>query len=151
MNTPEKDVKATTEEEKTIQKLSKENENLIGLLGIALKEIERLKENLTYYENTPGNYDIGSSIVTKFVFFINQAGKPLKSIDLVHLLISREPSLNVRDRDNSKYFSAFLTLAKKHKRLIPYNVKGVRGNFYCLPEWIDNECELLPEMKTKIC
>lgn len=137
-------------EAETIQKLLKENESLVGLLGIALNEIQRLKENLRYYENPDDAYDIGWSIVTKFVFFVRKAGKPLKSADLFRLLMSREPLLKVHDRDNSKYFSAFLTLAKKHNRLTPYNVKGVRGNFYCLPEWMDDEGELKPEMKTKI-
>jgi hypothetical protein len=38
----------------------------------------------------------------------------------------------------------------QHERLIPYKLKGVRGNYYCLPEWINEESELLPEMRKKI-
>jgi hypothetical protein len=49
-----------------------------------------------------------------------------------------------------KFISPSLNSAIKSKRLIPYKLSGVRGNFYCLPEWLNEEGELMPEMRSKI-
>ena len=36
------------------------------------------------------------------------------------------------------YFSAFLTKAVKNERVIKIKVKGFKGYFYALPEWMSN-------------
>jgi hypothetical protein len=61
----------------------------------------------------------------------------------------REPDLNLK-ASKEKFLSAFLNVAMQHQRLIPYKLKGVRGNYYCLPEWINGGGELLPEMRKHI-
>ena len=78
-----------------------------------------------------------------------QANKPLRSAEIISVLRVRELDLNHKT-SKEKFVSAFLNVAMQHKRLIPYKLKGVRGNYYCLPEWINEEGELLSEMRKKI-
>jgi hypothetical protein len=49
-----------------------------------------------------------------------------------------------------KYIAAFLNTAMKHGRLILYKLKVARGNFYCLPDWMDEDGELAATMREMI-
>ena len=77
-------------------------------------------------------------------------GKPLRSAEIIPLLKDRQPEIVKKQDSLEKYISAFLNTAIKQGRLVPYKLKGVRGNFYCLPEWIDEDGELRLEMKEQI-
>jgi hypothetical protein len=83
------------------------------------------------------------------VFIVTNANKPLRSADIISLLSRREPMLHEKE-SKEKFISPSLNAAMKFRRLIPYKLKGVRGNYYCLPEWINDEGELLLEMRKKI-
>jgi sugar-specific transcriptional regulator TrmB len=133
--------------EKPIELLQKENKTLRELLKDTLVQVQNLKDRLEKYENPDDGYNKGWSMVTKIVFLIAKADKPLRSSEILQLLKIREPSIMKKQVSLEKYLSAFLNTAMKHNRLIPYKLKGVRGNFYCLPEWIDKNGELLPEMR----
>lgn len=135
---------------KSNEKLISENETLRILLKEALLEVQTLKERLNKYEKPQDGYNKSWSMVTKIVFLITKAGKPLRSSEIIPLLRAREPLIVNKQTSLEKYVSAFLNTAMKHERLIPYKLKGVRGNFYCIPEWIDEEGELIPEMRQKI-
>ena len=127
----------------------KENEYLTELLRDALLEIKNLKARLLEYENPKDGYDNSWSWVTKIIFTIAKFGKPLRSAEVILLLQAREPVLQEK-RSKEKFISAFLNTAIKHQRLIPYKHKGVRGNYYCLPEWMDDEDQLSEEMRRQI-
>jgi sugar-specific transcriptional regulator TrmB len=132
------------------EKLEKENRALKELLSEALEKIKRLEKRLQKYENSNDGYNKAWTVVTKIVFLITKADKPLRSSEIISLLKEREPSI-VRKQDSlEKYISAFLNTAMKYERLIPYKLKGVRGNYYCIPEWMDEEGSLAPEMRAKI-
>jgi len=133
-----------------VEKLQKENLQLRELLKEALFEINNLKERLRNYEKPDDGYNKSWSVVTKIVFLITKADKPLRSSEIIPLLQAREPAIINKQVSLEKYVSAFLNTAMKHKRLIPYKLKGVRGNYYCLPEWINEDAELIPEMRKKI-
>ncbi len=133
-----------------IEKLQKENLQLRELLKEALLAINNLKERLRNYENPNDGYNKSWSVVTKIVFLITKAGKPLRSSEIIPLVLIREPSIVNKQVSLEKYFSAFLNTAMKNGRLIPYKLKGVRGNYYCIPEWIDQTGELISEMRKKI-
>lgn len=135
--------------EKPIEKLQKENFHLKELYSEALLEIRKLRERLDNYEKPNDGYNKSWSIVTKIVFLIKNANKPLRSSEIISLLKQREPSIVKKQDSLEKYLSAFLNTAMKDKRLIPYKLKGVRGNLYCLPDWID-EGDLIREMRQKI-
>jgi hypothetical protein len=136
--------------QKSPEQLQKEVNSLKELLREAYVEVKTLKERLHKYENPDDGYNNRWTMVTKLVFLVTKTGKPLRSAEIIPLLTDREPDI-IRKQDSlEKYISAFLNTAMKHKRLIPYKLKGVRGNFYCLPEWISENGELLPELSIKI-
>jgi len=112
-------------------------------------ENEKLKRKLKKYETPAEHYDYSWSWISKIVFLVTQANKPLRSAEIIEVLQKKEPVLHERV-SKEKFLSAFLNVAMQHGRLIPYKLKGVRGNYYCLPEWVDEEGELSPEMRKKI-
>jgi chromosome segregation ATPase len=115
----------------------------------AISENVKLKRQLRKLEQPKDEYDYGWSWISKIVFLVAQANKPLRSAEIISVLRVREPDLNQK-ASKEKFLSAFLNVAMQHQRLIPYKLKGVRGNYYCLPEWINEDGELLPEMRRKI-
>ena len=135
---------------KSTDLIQKENDSLRELLKEALIEIENLKNRLEKHENPKDEYNKRWTMVTKIAFLINKAQKPLRSSEILQLLTSREPTIIKKQASMEKYLSAFLNTAMKHGRLIPYKLKGVRGNYYCLPEWINEDGELQTELKTAI-
>lgn len=136
--------------ENPVEKLEKENFQLRELYKQALHEIENLKKRLDTYEKPDDGYNKHWSMVTKIVFLITKANKPLRSSEIIPLLKLREPTIVKKQDSLEKYLSAFLNTAMKYERLIPYKLKGVRGNFYCLPEWMDEDGELIAEMRKNI-
>jgi hypothetical protein len=132
------------------EKLRKENDQLRELLKEALVEIRNLKEHVSKYEKPDDGYNKSWTMVAKIVFLVTNANKPLRSSEIIPLLRVREPLIVNKQVSLEKYVSAFLNTAMKHKRLIPYKLKGVRGNYYCIFEWIDEEGVLIPEMRKKI-
>lgn len=136
--------------ENPTEKLEKENRALKELLVEALEKIKNLEKRVEKYEKPNDGYNKAWTVVTKIVFLITKADKPLRSSEIIPLLTAREPAIVKKQDSLEKYVSAFLNTAMKHERLIPYKLKGVRGNFYCLPEWMDEAGELMPEMRKKI-
>ena len=135
---------------KSPEQLQKEVIFLKELLQEAHLKIQKLKERLDKYENPGDGYNKRWTMVTKIAFLVTKAGKPLRSAEIIPLLTDRQPEIIKKQDSLEKYISAFLNTAMKHRRLIPYKLKGVRGNFYCLPEWMDDDGELLPEMREQI-
>lgn len=112
-------------------------------------ENEKLKRRLKKHETPVEHYDSNWSWISKIVFLIKQANKPLRSAEIIDVLQKKEPVLH-KKVSKEKFLSAFLNVAMQHGRLIPYKLKGVRGNYYCLPEWVNEKGELVSEMKGKI-
>lgn len=115
----------------------KENENI------------KLRLLLEQHVNPKDKYDKSRTWVSKLVFIVAHANKPLRSADIISLLSRREPVLHEKE-SKEKFISPSLNAAMKFRRLLPYKLHGVRGNYYCLPEWINEQGELLPEMLSKI-
>lgn len=149
--------------ESTIKRLEIRVKNLKKRLGETLTELknalkqvdtfstenEKLKRKLKKYETPAEHYDNSWSWISKIVFLVKQTNKPLRSAEIIEVLQKKEPILH-KKASKEKFLSAFLNVAMQHGRLIPYKLKGVRGNYYCLPEWIDENGELIPEMRRKI-
>lgn len=109
----------------------------------------KLRLLLDNYVNPKDKYDESRTWVSKLVFIVAQAKKPLRSADIISLLLRREPILQEK-ASKEKFISPSLNAATKFGRLIPYKLHGVRGKYYCLPEWLNEEGELIPEMRKKI-
>ncbi len=134
---------------KKLEEREKELENVTSQLNQALSENEKLKKKIGKLEKPKDEYNYSWSWISKIVFIVAQAKKPLRSAEIISILRVREPDLNLKT-SKEKFVSAFLNVAMRHQRLIPYKLKGVRGNYYCLPEWINEDGELSPEMKKQI-
>jgi hypothetical protein len=124
--------KETFHLEFTIKKLKKklddkqnELDNVTLQLNQALSENEKLKRKISKYEKPKDEYDYGWSWISKIVFMVAQAKKPLRSAEIISVLRVREPDLNLK-ASKEKFLSAFLNVAMRHQRLIPYKLKGVR-------------------------
>ncbi len=113
------------------------------------QESIKLRILLDHLVNPEDKYDESRTWVSKLVFIVAKANKPLRSTEIIALLLRREPVLHEKE-SKEKFISPSLNAAMKFRRLIPFKLKGVRGNFYCLPEWVNIDGELLPEMRSKI-
>ncbi len=115
------------------------------------QESENIKLQLLLdnYVNPKDEYNKSRTWVSKIVFVIAKANKPLRSAEIIALLLRREPVLHEKE-SKEKFISPSLNSAIKSKRLFPYKLPGVRGNFYCLPEWVNEEGELSQEKRMKI-
>ena len=84
---------AKENELKSTEKLKKENETLRVMWKEALSEVQNLKDRLNKYEKPNDGYNKSWSMVTKIVFLITKAGKPLRTSEIIPLLKAREPSI----------------------------------------------------------
>ena len=138
---------------KNLKKQVVEKQNALNDAQNQVKDLttenEKLKRKLKKHETPAEHYDYSWSWISKIVFLVTQANKPLRSAEIIEVLQKKEPVLHEKV-SKEKFLSAFLNVAMQHGRLIPYKLKGVRGNYYCLPEWVDEERELLPGMRGKI-
>lgn len=134
---------------KKLEEREKDLENVTSQLNQALSENEKLKKEIGKSENPKDEYNYSWSWISKIVFIVAQAKKPLRSAEIISILRVREPDLNSKT-SKEKFVSAFLNVAMRHQRLIPYKLKGVRGNYYCLPRWLNEDGELSPDMKMQI-
>jgi hypothetical protein len=116
---------------------------------ILKKENEELRRKLNDYKLPPDGYNSSWSWISKIVFMIKTQNRPLKSSELIDLLECREPNLK-EHYSKIQYFSAFLSKAVEYKRVTRYKIKGVRGFYYCLPEWVDKDGTLAMRMANKI-
>ena len=138
---------------KNLKKQVVEKQNALNDALIQVKDLttenEKLKRKLKKHETPAEHYDYSWSWISKIVFLVKQANKPLRSAEIIEVLQKKEPVLHEKV-SKEKFLSAFLNVAMQHGRLIPYKLKGVRGNYYCLPEWADEHGELISEMREKI-
>jgi hypothetical protein len=115
----------------------------------AIAENKKLRKQLDQPNIPKDGYEHNRTWISKIVFMVTNANKPLRSVEIIALLLPREPVLNEKV-SKEKFISPFLNSAMQYERLIPFKLKGVRGNYYCLPEWIDEDGELLPDMRNNI-
>ena len=123
--------------------------NIEAQLKEAISENKKLRKQVNQPNVPKDEYENNRTWISKIVFMVTNANKPLRSVEIIALLLPREPVLNQKV-SKEKFISPFLNSAIQYERLIPFKLKGVRGNYYCLPEWIDEEGELWPEMRKKI-
>ena len=114
-----------------------------------ISENEQLRKQLNRQKKPKAGYDSSRTWISKIVFILTNSDKPLRSAEIIALLVPKEPVLNEK-ASKEKFISPFLNSAMRYQRLIPFKLKGVRGNYYCLPEWMNDEHELLPEMRKRI-
>lgn len=112
------------------------------------QKVQQLQQQLNDKLNSDG-YGSTSSWISKIVFTLQQENRPLRSPELITLLEKREPAL-VEHYNKVQYFSAFLSNAVKYGRVIQRKMKGVRGYYYLLPQWLDGQGKIKPEFYNKM-
>lgn len=95
------------------------------------KEAESLKEKLRAYENPDDGYRKEWTWVRKIVFVLEQAGRPMRSPEIIEVLAKREEHLRSH-WNQAQYFSAFVDMALKAERIKREKRKGERGYYYSL-------------------
>lgn len=110
------------------------------------KRIEELIKKLTHYEVVAeeykrvadlklGNtYNINATWIDKIVFVLKTAGRPLRSSEIVDILLKNDMMFRTLIGDHQKGLSAHLTKALKYGRIIGTKQKGRNGYIYSLPE-----------------
>lgn len=96
------------------------------------KETEALKEKIQTHENPDDGYRKEWTWVRKIVFVLEQAGRPMRSPEIIGVLAKREEHLR-NHWNQAQYFSAFIDLALKAERIKREKRKGERGYYYFLP------------------
>lgn len=135
------------EKEEQIKKLREQGNFFLEKWEYALKQYELLKLKFPDINNT--EYKRTWSWVTKIVYVLKKINRPLLSSELIELMCPYEPVLST-SMNKAQAFSANLNKAVRYKRIMPHKLRGSRGNYYVLPEWIDNEGVLLSEYESKI-
>src|SRR3954462_5459994 len=92
--------------ENPTEKLEKENRALKELLAEALEKIKYLAKRVEKYEKPNDGYNKAWTVVTKIVFLITKADKPLRSTEIIPLVQTREPAIVNRQASLEKYLSA---------------------------------------------
>lgn len=112
------------------------------------QKVQLLEEQLNEKRNSDG-YGSTSSWISKIVFTLQLENRPLRSPELISLLEKREPAL-AEHYNKVQYFSAFLSNAVKYGRVVQQKLKGVRGYYYLLPQWLDEGGNVKSEFNTKM-
>jgi hypothetical protein len=110
------------------------------------KRIEELIKKLVHYEVVSeeykrvadlklGNtYNINATWIDKIVFVLKAAGRPLRSSEIIEVLLKNDMMFRTLTGDHQKGLSAHLTKALKYGRVIGTKQKGQNGYMFSLPE-----------------
>jgi hypothetical protein len=126
-----------------IEKQEKEIALQHDLLKRTFADYQLLQKRVKDLENqlsrlNDDGYRNASSWVSKIVFVLQKENRPMRSVELINIFEKREPKF-ANHHSKAQYFSAFLNNAVKHGRIKQQKVKGVRGYYYLLPEWLDSD------------
>lgn len=115
-----------------LQEKEAELERAYRYIKELLAENEKLRAAARVLSPKEGGYPADGSWISKIVWVIGEAGRPLQSSEILTLLEVYEPSLQQK-ASKQKFLSAFLSLAGRRGRIAAYSLKGNRGYFYQLP------------------
>jgi hypothetical protein len=110
------------------------------------KRIEELIKKLAHYEVVAeeykrvadlklGNtYNINATWIDKIDFVLKAARRPLRSSEIIDVLLKNDMMFRTLTGDHQKGLSAHLTKALKYGRIIGTKQKGQNGYIFSLPE-----------------
>lgn len=132
--------------EELINKLNKAEKEILvqhDLLKQTFSEYQQLQKDYKdlesqFYKSNGEGYDRSFSWISKIVFTLKAVDKPLRSVELIAILERKEPIL-LNHHNKGKFLSAYLNTAVKYGRIVQQKVNGVRGYYYLLPEWMDEQ------------
>jgi arginine repressor len=90
-------------------------------------------------QNSNVTYNQDWTWLSKIIYALQTKDAPLRSQQMIEFFVPIDVRMNT-SHDKVGYFSAFLSKALKNERVVKIKVKGFKGYFYALPEWmIDGE------------
>jgi hypothetical protein len=89
------------------------------------------------------------SWINKIIYILRELDKPSTSSDIVNLMLEFDEDLRFT-YEKVKYLSPHFTKASKYGRIIQHKIKGIKGYYYILPDWIDENNILREGYKKKI-
>lgn len=121
-----------------LKRKERELENKNRLVEELIDKVHLLKaQNLCLHQqlealNKPNNgYRKEWTWVRKIVFVLEEAGRPMRSPEIIEVLAKREDYLR-KHWNQAQYFSALLDMALKAERIKREKRKGERGYYYYL-------------------
>lgn len=79
-------------------------------------------------------YNINATWIDKIVFILKAAGRPLRSSEMVEILLKNDIMFRTLTGNHQKGLSAHLTKALKYGRIIGTKQKGQNGYVFSLPD-----------------
>ena len=79
-------------------------------------------------------YNINATWIDKIVFILKAAGRPLRSSEIVEILLKNDIMFRTLTGDHQKGLSAHLSKALKYGRIVGVKQKGQNGYLFSLPE-----------------
>ncbi len=79
-------------------------------------------------------YNINATWIDKIVFILKAAGRPLRSSEIVEILLKNDIMFRTLTGDHQKGLSAHLTNALKYGRIVGVKQKGQNGYLFSLPD-----------------
>lgn len=110
------------------------------------KRIQELIKKLTHYEviaeeykrvadlKLGNTYNINATWIDKIVFILKTAGRPLRSSEIVEILLKNDIMFRTLTGNPQKSLSAHLNKALKYGRIIGAKQKGQNGYLFSLPK-----------------
>jgi hypothetical protein len=139
----------TAPKEYTVAELLSLTQDLIRNNEALKNEIIDLRNQLKQKEGLPEGYNTKWTWIAKIVFLLKHENKPLRATEMIELFSQFEETFANR-KNKIKLLSAYLVKAQQYQKILSLNSKGVRGFYYFLPEWVDENGVLVDFMKRKI-
>jgi hypothetical protein len=114
------------------------------------QRIKSLEERNKRLENPKGTHYPSLSWPGKIIFCIKKMKRPLRFQEIMQELGIMERLNNTGAWLEEKTISVTLSAMGKDKRLHSEKMRGTRGNFYSLTEWLNEAGELDEKMKRKM-
>lgn len=140
--------------DKTLKDLENiEHSDLVGLYLDKQAECNKLKEQLSAFRITTTHanlkYDTNWSWMQKIVFALTKLDKPALSSEIISELEKHDDHFDFYN-DKEKIFSSYMTRASIYGVIIKNKIGGFKGSHYALPQWCDDEDNLLKFYRDKI-
>jgi hypothetical protein len=101
--------------------------------------LQNQKKDSGLSEQSSVTYNEEWTWLSKIIYALQTKNAPLRSQQMIEFFVPIDVRMNT-SHDRVGYFSAFLSKALKNGRVVKLKVKGFKGYFYALPEWmIDGE------------
>jgi hypothetical protein len=102
---------------------------------------QHLQKRINELENPESRNTNKLSWLGKVIFILKRTGRPLRATELFDEICLMDHELSLKSNP-AVFLSVVLHKGVKEKRLSLHKILGIRGGFYALQEWHDDEGKL---------